>query len=400
MNTRLMLLVILLPSLASAVTLDSWMDMQTGGDSLSLQPGRLEVGGMLSGNNWTITLHEKFSHGDSTGLVPVFLNKYSQTDLDIRFDAGPVTINPDLCWTVDIGDKPEMVLPRQAGVACREGFIRPGLGIEARVSDGIHLFARGLYWNRDLKQADEYDLAWTETRISGGFSWEMFHGHLLTVSGLNHRTNSDFIDYESSWSRFNLSISAENQPLPVQVYIDGDITYSLYQGTDYSEADLADRLTSRIRLTRMVAPSVSVNTTFESVLDFDDGVTRSACTSAESRIIYHFMRSREIPSAIVLSGKISRSSIRTERATLFSRINLFKGLSLLLNAEARVTPTSVAGADDSRKRVVFGPGLEYQLGTTLRVWGIIEQERTNLQENENWWRIRMGLELYPGSLNL
>lgn len=171
-------------------------------------------------------------------------------------------------------------------------------------------------------------------------------------------------------------------------------------GSDFNDHDIADRLTSRIRMVQMVIPSVSVNATFESVLDFDDGITRSACTSAESRVIYRFMKNREIPSAVVISGKLSRSSIRTERAGIFSRINLFKGLSLLIDAEARVTPTSVAGAGPDRKRYIFGPGLEYQLGTAARVWGIVEQERTNLAKNENWWRLRAGLEFYPNSFNI
>ena len=105
-----------------------------------------------------------------------------------------------------------------------------------------------------------------------------------------------------------------------------------------------------------------------------------------------------MPSEIVLSGKLSTSSIRAERAALFSRINFYRGFSLLLNAEARSAPTMVAGASDTRKRIVFGPGLEYQLGTTLRVWGIIEQERTDLEEVEVWWCVRTGLEFYPGSL--
>ncbi len=392
-------LLLLLPVLAFAVTLDGWMDVQTGGDSLSPEPGRFELGGMLGTENWTLILEEQYSHEDTSGIVPKFLNTYSQTDIDLIVNAGPVAINPDLCWTVDLGDKPEMVLPVQAGVAYREGYIRPGLSLAADISDDFHFFARGLYWNRDLRQEDDYDLAWTETRVSGGVSWETPWGPLLAVSGLSHKTDSDFINYESTWNRFDVSILTEPQSLPAHLFVTADLEYSMYNGSDFLGNDLADRLTTRIRLTRMVVPSFAINTTFESMIDFDDGVTRSACTSAESRILYRFMRSREVPSVITLSGKFSTSSIRTERAVLFSRINFYKGLSLLLNAEARSTPTSVAGAGNTRKRIVFGPGLEYQLGTALRVWGIIEQERTDLEEVEVWWRVRTGLEFYPGSLS-
>ncbi|MCD4777271.1 MAG: hypothetical protein K8S15_14645 [Candidatus Aegiribacteria sp.] len=219
------------------------------------------------------------------------------------------------------------------------------------------------------------------------------------MSGLYHQTNSDLIDYESTWGRLDIALYTVPQSLPSNMFISGDVTYSFYDGSDFNNHDIADRLTSRVRLVQMVIPSVSVNTTFESVIDFDDGITRAACTSFESRIVYRFLRNREIPSAVVISGKLSRSSIRTERAGIFSRINLYRGLSLLIDAEARVTPTSVAGAGHDRKRYIFGPGLEYQFGTAARIWGIVEQERTNLAKNENWWRLRAGLEFYPGSFN-
>ena len=399
MKTSLFIFLLLLPVLAMAVSLDGWIDIQTGGDSLSPQMGRGNLGGMLKGGNWSLVVNQRFSHEDSTGVVPRILNTYSRTDVDFSIEAGPVTINPDVCWTVDLSDKkPEIILPLQAGVAYREGFIRPGLGIEADVSESIHLFARGMYWNRDLTQEDDYDLAWTETRISGGITWDTPLGPSLSVAGLNHKTSSDFIDYEASWSRIDVNLAVQPQALPINMFISGDVTYSIYDGLDFNDHDIADRLTSRVRLVQMVIPSVSVNATFESVIDFDDGVTRSACTSLESRVVYRFMRSRDITSSVVLFGKLSRSSIRTERAGIFSRVNLFRGLSILLEAEARVTPTSVAGAGPDRKRYVFGPGLEYQFGTAARIWGMVEQERTNLVTNQNWWRFRAGLEFYPGSL--
>ncbi len=398
MKTSILIFLFLLPALAMAVSVDGWMDIQTGGDSLSPGMGRLDAGGLLKGGNWSLVVHQRFSHEDSTGIVPRILNTYSRTDVDFSIEAGPVSINPDVCWTVDIGDKkPEIVLPGQAGVAYREGFIRPGLFLEVDITENYRLFARGLYWNRDLKQEDGYDLAWTESHINGGLSCET-QGLTLTMSGLYHKTSSDFIDYESTWNRFDIALSTKPQSLPANFYVTGDVMYSFYGGTNYLGDDLADRFTSRIRFARMIVPSLAVNTTFESVIDYD-GVIRSACTSLESRLVYRFMRSRDITSSVVVFGKLSRSSIRTERAGIFSRVNLFKGLSILLEAEARVTPTSVAGAEPDRKRYVFGPGLEYQFGTTARIWGMVEQERTNLETNQNWWRIRAGLEFYPGTFN-
>lgn len=397
MKTSLFVFLLVIPMLAMAISLDGWVDIRTGGDSLSPQMGRGDLGGLLKGGNWSLVVSQRFSHSDSTGVVPRILNTYSRTDIDFSIEAGPVTINPDVCLTVDLGDnKPEMVLPVQAGVAYRQGFIRPGLSLEANIYDVGHVFIKGLYWNRDLIREDDSDLAWTETRISAGQSYEV-SGFTLSMSGLYQKKNSDFIDYESTLSRLNIALSAVPQSLPANMFISGDVTYSFYNGSDFNDHDIADRLISRVRLVQMVIPSVSVNTTFESVMDFDDGITRSACNSLESRVIYRFMESRDIVSSVVLYGKLSRSSIRTERAGVFSRVNLYKGLSFLFDAEARVTPTSVAGADHVRKRYVFGPGLEYQFENAARIWGIIEQERTNLETNHNWWRVRAGLELYPGS---
>ncbi|RKZ06259.1 hypothetical protein DRQ25_14285, partial [Candidatus Fermentibacteria bacterium] len=239
MKTSLFIFLLVLPVLAMAISLDGWVDIRTGGDSLSPQMGRGDLGGLLKGGNWSLVVSQRFSRADSSGVVQRILNTYSRTDVDFSITAGPVTINPDVCWTVDLGDKkPEVILPVQAGVAYREGFIRPGLGIEADVSENIHLFARGMYWNRDLVQEDGYDLAWTETRISGGVTWDTPLNISLTVAGLNHETSSDFIDYEASWSRIDVNLAAQPQSLPFNMSVIGDVTYSVYDGLDFNDHDI------------------------------------------------------------------------------------------------------------------------------------------------------------------
>ncbi len=399
----LSLCMLLLPLTAFAVSLDSWMNFETGGDSISATKlGTLNVGGMLYGDGWNAIIQEKHSSRDSSGIVDRVLGSYSRTDLDINIDAGIFSINPDLVWTVDLGDqKPELVLPLQGGIAYRNGFIRPGLGIEAQVTDQVRLFARGLYWSRNLEHQDGSDLEWTDTRISGGVTWDTPLNTSLTVAGLSNKTKADYIDYESTWNRVDATVALHPRSLQRNMYFSGDVTYSFYDGQDYLEKDLADRLTSRVRLMNMgILPSVTLNNSFESVLDFDDGTVRSACTSFESRLVWSFLKDRTVPSTVILGGRVARSSIRTELAELFSRLNIYRGFSLLLTAQARVVPTSVAGAGPERQRYIFGPGLEYQLGNTARVWGVVEQERTNLVRNENWWRLRAGLELYPGSIKI
>ncbi len=390
---------LLLPASGLAsTTLDGWLDMQTGGDSLAISPGRMDIGGMLGGDGWTLLLRERFSRRDSTGITPRVLGTHSITDVDFIIAAGPVTINPEVSWVVDLGDKPEIVLPLAAGEAYRQGYIRPGLSLSGDLNENIHLFASGLYWNRDLKQEDDYDLDWAESRISGGAAWDTPWGPTIAVSGVSHRTESDFIDYEASWSRIDFTAAAGRNDMPLGLQAQAEVTYSLYGGNDFLDREIADRFTARIRLARMVIPNFSVNTIFESVFDFDDGTVRTACNSGEARIMYRFLQSRDVPSQITLSGQLAVSSIRTSKLQLSSRVNLYRGLSLLLGAMLRETPTDVQKAGPDRQRLVFGPGLEYQLGTNARIWGMIEQERTNLEEVEVWWRLRAGLELYPGTL--
>ena len=400
MKHLIILIALLVPSACMSVTLDGWMDYQTGGDSLSPLPGRLELGGMLSGNSWTFVLDERYSHRDSTGITPRVLGSYSVTDADLAIEAGPVTLNPDVRWTVDLGEIPEMVLPDAAGAAFRRGSIRPGLTLRGSLAGSVELFASGRYLNRDLEQADGYDLDWAETRLEGGASWATPWGPTFTVAGLGRNIRSDFIGYDVSWSRIDLGLGLAKDGLPLDLQVQGEISYSIYDGTDYTDRDIADRLTGRVRLTRMVIPSyLTVNTTFEAVFDVDGDDFRTACTSGEARVLYRLPITTVVPSTVSLTGKLALSSIRTSWLELFTRVNVWRGLSLLADARLRETPTDVQLAGPYRQRLTFGPGLEYRFGEQVRLWGLVEQERTNLQEVEVWWRMRAGLELYPGTLS-
>jgi hypothetical protein len=400
MKPLILLIALLVPAAGLSVSLDSWMDYQTGGDSLSPLPGRLALGGMLSGRNWTLVLDERYSHRDSTGLTPRVLGSYSVTDADLVIETGPLTVNPDVSWTVDLGDKPEIVLPAAAGIAFRRGSIRPGLTLSGSLPGNIELFASGRYLNRDMEQEDGFDLDWAETRIGGGASWGTPWGPTLTVAGSGRNIRSDFIGYDVSWSRVDLTLGMEKQGLPLDLRVQGQIGFSIYDGTDYTDREIADRLTGRVRLTRMIIPDyLTVNTTLETVFDMDGDNFRTACTSGEARMLYRLPIRTAVPSTVSLTGKLAISSIRTAWLELFTRVNVWRGLSLLADARLRETPTDIQMAGPYRQRLTFGPGLEYRFGERARVWGLVEQERTNLQEVEVWWRLRAGLELYPGTLS-
>lgn len=131
-----------------------------------------------------------------------------------------------------------IVLPLAAGEAYRQGYIRPGLSLSGDLNENIHLFASGLYWNRDLKQEDDYDLDWAESRISGGAAWDTPWGPTIAVSGVSHRTESDFIDYEASWSRIDFTAAAGRNDMPLGLQAQAEVTYSLYGGNDFLDREI------------------------------------------------------------------------------------------------------------------------------------------------------------------
>jgi hypothetical protein len=48
--------------------------------------------------------------------------------------------------------------------------------------------------------------------------------------------------------------------------------------------------------------------------------------------------------------------------------------------------------------VILRPGLEYIWDNRLRAWVVLERERTELDEIEEWSRIEAGIEYAPGAL--
>jgi len=384
-----------------SATLDGWMDYETGGDSLAPLPGRLVLGGMLEGEGWTLVLEERYSHRDSTGITPRVLGSHAATDVDLALEAGPVTVNPDLCWTLDLGVKPVIILPEAAGEADRRGSIRPGLTLAGTLPGSVEVFARGRWTDRNLETENGDDLEWTETDLEAGATWRTPLGPSLTVGGTGRSIRSDPIGCDESWNRIDLGLEAEKEGLPLDLQVQGRIGCSFYDGTDYTDREIADRLSGRLRIVRMIVPDYFLaDATFETLFDIDGDCFRTACSSGEVRMIYRLPARTAVPSTVSLTGKLAVSSIRTSWLGLAASVNVWRGLSVTADAVLRETPTDVQMAGPMRRRLVFGPGLEYRFGEKVRLWGLVEQERTELQEVEVWWRMRAGLELYPGTLGL
>lgn len=387
-----------------SLPLDAWLDYQTGGDSLSPNIGKINVGGRIEGTNWTLLLSEEYVDTDSTSLSPRFITSYSQTDIDFTIDLGPIVLNPALRFNMFLGDNADVVLPNAEGVAARTKYMRPGLDIEGYFSDAITFQTGGMLWIGNLQSepdaitsatpSSEGEFKRTRYALNAGASWESSGGLTIGISGEYHHSNSERIDWNSEWSRIDCSAMYSPENLMRWAYMTAGLKYSFYNGEDYLGNDIADRLTAGLRASKTIFPSFAINGTVEASVDFDGNITRFASSYGEVRAIYHFWRNRIIPSNVTASAQISSYATQSARITLSSKINLYNGLSLLLNGEARETPTSVPGASERRQRVSYGPGLEYKMGTTLRVWGLIEEQRTNLEEVEVWLRVRAGLEYY------
>ena len=62
MKISILVFLLVLPVLAMAISLDGWIDIRTGGDSLSPQMGRGDLGGLIKGGNWSFVVNQRFSH--------------------------------------------------------------------------------------------------------------------------------------------------------------------------------------------------------------------------------------------------------------------------------------------------------------------------------------------------
>ncbi len=395
------LLLAVLPLTAAGSALDGWLDAATGGDSLSPGMGVIEGGGMLRGDLWNLTVQGKYVVTDTTEITRKFLDEYSVIDVNFKVREGATIVNPDLVWIMDFNEKtPKMVLPDQGGMAFRHGYYRPGLGLETAFVENFRLNMRGLYWNLAAEHEDGSDLGWTGFMLDGRITWDSPWNTSFQAGAVTRKSAINKTGYAKTWNRYDVGVSLHPGGMPRNMYLTGGVTYSVYDGRDFLQRDIPDRLIARIRLMQMgVLPSVTAGTSFESVFDFDGNEIRMACTALEAGLIWKFMKKARVPSTAILSGKLTRSAIRTQTARLFTRVHVFRGLSVLAQARARISPTYVAGAGPYRKSYVAGPGLEYRFGNKIRIWGIIEHERTNLTGNENWWRIKSGLELYPGTVS-
>jgi hypothetical protein len=400
MKTYSFIVLAILPAAAMAVSMDSYFSTSYEGDSLTFSIGRhkLDLDLYISQGPWSLEVEESFISSDSGGIVQRYLNSMLESDLDFRYTTGPALINPDFRYVMHMVDGSEQILPASAGVAVRKGYMRPGIALGVDLPGNLSLNGRFLYWDRDIDAENGDPIAWTESRYGGGLIWETPWGFDASVNGVAHNTTADDIDYESDWSRLDFALSTLPKQLPTRTQVMAEIRYSVLDGDDYLDNPIASRMTGRIRAVQQFSPVFSLNMTVTSTFDFDDGETRTAATQGAARLVYQFRKSGDVPSSLSVGGQYTTSSIETSRLDIGSRINVWRGLSLLLNTDFWEGPTSVPGAGATRKKVVLGAGLEYRIIDNLLVWAKVEQERSDFSEVEVWERLSTGLEFYPGRL--
>ncbi len=397
---RYILLAVLLAvtGFSLAGTLDSYLSFSYEGDSLGFGSGRrrANLGFRYDGGAWNLEVDESFISSDSGGIVPRYLRCTSETDIDLRVVTSIFLFNPDFRYCFDPDEGAEQILPVTAGVALRKGYMRPGMALGIDLPGNLYLDAHGHYWNRDIESDEGAEIAWTEIRYGGGLTWETPWGFNLSTSGLKHSTSAGDIAYEPEWTRVDVAVSTAPRQFPTMTSVVAEMKYSIFDGEDFLNNPLADRVTARIRAVQNISPELALNMTVTTVFDLEEGLTRTAANKGAVRLIYHFLKSGDVPSSLSLGGQYTTSSIETSRLDLAFRINVWKGLSVLLNTDLWEGPTSVPGASASRQKVTLGAGLEYRLTNSFLVWATVEQERTDFSEIEVWERIRTGLEFYPG----
>ncbi len=401
MSSKAIIILLALPALCMAVSLDSYFSATYEGDSLGLSSGRhrIDLDAVLSGNSWSLALEESFTRSDSSDIIHRYLTCTLESDLDFRYRIGSVLINPDFRYSMDPGDGAELTFPAAAGIGVRKGYMRPGFALGVDLPGDVLLSGKALYWKRDVETEDGAGISWTELRFGGGLVWESPWGFDVSASGVSHNTTVDEIDYDADWSRLDVAVSTEPRTLPTFTQVMADVRYSAFDGEDYLGNQIMSRLTGRVRAVQEFNPSLALNMTLTLALDLNDEITRVASTQGAVRLVHHFLKSGQVPSSISLGGQITSSVVETRRLDLSSRINIYSGLSLLLDIDLWEGPTSVVGAGPTRKKVVLGTGLEYRILDNLLIWATVAQERSDFSEVEVWERLDAGLEFYPGRVH-
>lgn len=386
---------------AMAATLEQYGGVTYRSDSLAGSPARTEItwGALLDTGPLQLEVQDSYLVSDSGGTVPRWTREGNDLLVSARASFDRFLLRPDLRWQTAMKGDSILLGPPFADPVSQGDVLRPGGTLEADLGS-VHLYGFGRYWQRDMYTADGLEAGWTSTGYGGGGTWTTPMGAILGVSGVSRSHDADFKELYSDWSRLDLSLASRPLQLPARTMVMADLEYSLYTGEDYTGAEIADRVSGRVRAVQSLSTTVSYNMTMAVAMDHHEDHWTVAKGMAGARMLFILDRGGRVPSTLNIGSSFSSSVLSTTCLDIFSRAHIYRGISLLGRIDARRTPTDIAGAPETRRSVVLGGGLEYQMGKNLRCWMMIEQERTEYQDVENWGRIRGGLDVFPGVLEL
>lgn len=370
-------------------------------DSMPGSRARTELtwAAVLRTGSLELAVEDEYLTSDSGGTVPRWTRGENDLLVSARASFDRFLLRPDLRWRTAVeGDSILLGVPFADPIS-QGDVIRPGGTLEADLGS-VHLYGFGRYWTRDMYTADGLEAGWTSTGYGGGGTWTTPMGAILGVSGVSRSHHADFGELYSDWSRLDLSLASRPLQLPARTMVMADLEYSLYTGEDYTGAEIADRVSGRVRAVQSLSTTVSYNMTMAVAMDHHEDHWTVAKGMAGARMLFILDRGGRVPSTLNIGSSFSSSVLSTTCLDIFSRAHIYRGVSLLGRIDARRTPTDIAGAPETRRSLVLGGGLEYQMGKNLRCWTMIEQERTEYQEVENWGRFRAGLDVFPGVLEL
>lgn len=397
---KLTLILLVLSASAWSTVLEQFVSISVESDSLGFSPGRRQVlwNGTISEDSWGVRFTDRYLDADSGGLVPRrFLGRNDLLlDGDARF--GALTVSPAFRWNTAAGDGLDFVLPDQQGTVLDRSYTRPGLGLGVSLPHGFGAFVEGSLVERSLEYPDGTSLGWSGQGAEGYIEWDAPGLFWVRTGGSFRKHSSDDIGFDTDWSEIGAAVGIRTTVLPARIQLVGQAEYGSLSGEDYLGSELGERASFRLRAVRSFTPGMALDMTAFSAIDHRDGAWFRAVSSGAARLVLTKGRPGEIPSQLVLGGQVTSSSITTARFEASGRLHLVEGLSTLLSATVRRTPTTIAGAGSERDRVTLGAGLEYRISTLAVVWAKVQEERTILADTEDWTRLDAGIQFWPPSI--